>query len=190
MCSCPRVLFTKNDAYLCCYFTSFSLKVEAQPDSHFSGANFDPYTRNGYANNCSMIPQEWTLEVRVEIHRFLLFYSSGRNHENPGSLKSFCSRTHRFGLDFITIHIDSLLNCWSGWTIAAFNYSRFITMKMETFSWWATKRSRSPCQFLWVQFIVGQMDTFEDFMCNVHTDESCLLRPALACGHVSVWVLL
>lgn len=31
-----------------------------------------------------------------------------------------------------------------------FNCSRFITMKMETFSWWATKRSRSPCQFLWV----------------------------------------
>lgn len=31
--------------------------------------------------------QEWTLEVRVEIHHFLLFYSSGRNHENPGSLR-------------------------------------------------------------------------------------------------------
>lgn len=34
-----------------------------------------------------MVFQEWTLEVRVEIHHFLLFYSSGRNHENPGSLR-------------------------------------------------------------------------------------------------------
>lgn len=31
-----------------------------------------------------------------------------------------------------------------------FHLSRFITMRMGTFSWWATKRSRSPCQFLWV----------------------------------------
>lgn len=28
--------------------------------------------------------------------------------------------------------------------------SRFITMRMEMSSWWATKRFRSPCQFLWV----------------------------------------
>lgn len=28
--------------------------------------------------------QEWTLEVRMEIHHLSLHHSGGRNHENPG----------------------------------------------------------------------------------------------------------
>lgn len=28
--------------------------------------------------------QEWTLEVRMEVHHLPLLHSSGRNHENPG----------------------------------------------------------------------------------------------------------
>lgn len=56
----------------------------------------------------------------------------------------------------------------------AFNSSRFITMKMETFSWWATKRSRSPCQFLWVRFDIRQMDTSEDFI-PLHRWVQCAL---------------
>lgn len=40
---------------------------------------------------------------------------------------------------------------FTGSTIQMCNCSRFITMKMEMFSWWATKRCWSPCRFLWVQ---------------------------------------
>lgn len=35
-------------------------------------------------NILCLFPQEWTLEIRMEIYHLPLHHPSGRNHENPG----------------------------------------------------------------------------------------------------------
>lgn len=93
-----------------------------------------------------MVFQEWTLEVRVEICHLLLFYSSGRNHENPGSLRLSAPKcsvlvwSFEPYMEFIFPPSCVLFKGWNHCFGAVtrnhtFNSSRFITMKMETFSW-------------------------------------------------------